>query len=183
VSFAYPLPKGTRQVVPDYACDGVTAPALPIPFRFFDPTDIWIGWAPAGYAGLWPGMTQKVFGVDYTVTGAGLEAGGTATFTSVPPAGILRVMGLRTPSRLTSVVNDGALISSAIENELDVQEMTLQELRRDVNAMIAVLNTLLALSSLASFQATYLAWFLGLPTTLPATSGQPWNDGGVLAIS
>lgn len=27
------------------------------------------------------------------------------------------------------------------------------------------------------------AYLASLPTTLPATSGQPWNDGGVLAIS
>jgi len=31
-----------------------------------------------------------------------------------------------------------------------------------------------------SFMAT---WFASLPTTLPVTSGQPWNNAGVLSLS
>lgn len=30
---------------------------------------------------------------------------------------------------------------------------------------------------------TLPAWFATLPTTLPATPGQPWNNGGTLAFS
>ncbi|WP_155774359.1 hypothetical protein [Burkholderia pseudomultivorans] len=33
------------------------------------------------------------------------------------------------------------------------------------------------------FNAIMLAWFLSLPTTLPATSGVLWNNGGTLALS
>jgi hypothetical protein len=32
-------------------------------------------------------------------------------------------------------------------------------------------------------QGNFGAWFSSLPTTLPSTAGQPWNDGGVLSIS
>jgi hypothetical protein len=35
----------------------------------------------------------------------------------------------------------------------------------------------------SAFGVAMLAWFLSLPTTLPATSGVLWNDGGTLALS
>lgn len=134
MSATYPLPKGTRQVVPDYAADGSTTVAFAIPFRFFDPTDIWVGHRAAGSTAA---FVQNTLGTDYSISGAGLEAGGTATFFAPPPAGLVRVMGLRTPSRLTNTVNDSAINSAALENELDVQEMTLQEIRRDMSALMA----------------------------------------------
>ena len=31
--------------------------------------------------------------------------------------------------------------------------------------------------------AAIIAWFASLPTTLPSTTGQPWNDGNTLAFS
>jgi hypothetical protein len=31
--------------------------------------------------------------------------------------------------------------------------------------------------------ASMIAWFAALPTTLPATAGQPWNNGGTLSFS
>lgn len=33
------------------------------------------------------------------------------------------------------------------------------------------------------FTAIMLAWFNSLPTTLPATTGVLWNNGGTLALS
>lgn len=33
------------------------------------------------------------------------------------------------------------------------------------------------------FTAFMALWFASLPTTLPAVSGQPWNNGGILAFS
>lgn len=140
MSIAYPLPKGVRQVVPDYVTDGVAIVSFPVPFRFFDPTDVFVGLQPTGSGGP---FTQAVLNVAYEISGAGLEGGGMVTFFAPPAAGLCRVMGLRTPSRLTSVVNDGAIIALALENELDVQEMTLQELRRDI-ALVAP-TTLFAL--------------------------------------
>lgn len=145
MSLQYPLPKGIRQVVPDYVADGATTVAFAIPFRFFDPTDIWVGHQPTGSTAA---FVQNVLGTDYQISGAGLEAGGTVTFFSPPPAGLVRIMGLRTPSRLTSTVNDGAIISSALEAELDVQEMTLQELRRDVSSALAALGSVFFIPTL-----------------------------------
>ena len=33
------------------------------------------------------------------------------------------------------------------------------------------------------FGQAFLTWFNALPTTLPATAGVPWNNGGTLAVS
>ncbi|MBV1707411.1 MAG: hypothetical protein KGQ37_09420 [Hyphomicrobiales bacterium] len=173
MSATYPLPKGTRQVTPDYACDGVLT-AFAIPFRFFDPTDIYVATSTTGPNG----FVQAQLGTAYTISGAGSAGGGTVNFIAPPPAGLVRVMGLRTPSRLTSVVNGGALIAAALENELDVQEMTLQELRRDINVAMA--------NALAAVQAAVLAGMIptgSLPTVLPAAPGVLWNNGGVVSIS
>jgi hypothetical protein len=35
----------------------------------------------------------------------------------------------------------------------------------------------------AAFGISMLAWFLTLPTSLPATAGVLWNNGGTLALS
>jgi len=34
-----------------------------------------------------------------------------------------------------------------------------------------------------TFSGTMAQWFASLPTTLPGTSGQPWNNGGMLSFS
>ena len=34
-----------------------------------------------------------------------------------------------------------------------------------------------------NFNAEFLVWWAGLPTTLPATAGVPWNNGGSLSVS
>ncbi|MGK8202900.1 hypothetical protein ACRS8P_29240 [Burkholderia cenocepacia] len=49
-------------------------------------------------------------------------------------------------------------------------------------------QTTVALNALATgsgpvFTALMTAWFQSLPTTLPATSGVLWNNGGILSIS
>lgn len=50
------------------------------------------------------------------------------------------------------------------------------------NQTTAALNAL-ATGSGPQFSAAMLAWFLSLPTALPATSGVLWNNGGTLALS
>lgn len=55
-----------------------------------------------------------------------------------------------------------------------------------VNALAQ--QTTIALNQIANgagpiFSALMLAWFNSLPTTLPATSGVLWNNGGTLAKS
>lgn len=50
------------------------------------------------------------------------------------------------------------------------------------NQMTNALNEL-ATGSGPQFGAAMLAWFNSLPTTLPATAGVLWNNGGTLAQS
>lgn len=54
-----------------------------------------------------------------------------------------------------------------------------------INLANQVTNALnaLALGSGPQFSAAMLAWFNSLPTSLPATSGVLWNNGGTLALS
>jgi hypothetical protein len=35
----------------------------------------------------------------------------------------------------------------------------------------------------SAFNASMVVWLASLPTTLPATAGQPWNNQGVFSIS
>ncbi|MCA8104791.1 MULTISPECIES: hypothetical protein [Burkholderia] len=50
------------------------------------------------------------------------------------------------------------------------------------NQMTTALNVL-GNGASPQFAAAMLAWFNSLPTTLPATSGVLWNNGGTLAQS
>lgn len=139
MSFQNPLPAGIRQVVPDYVSDGVQT-AFGFPFPLYDPADIVVLVAPPG-AIVGPGKTgflyQEVLNVNYTVAITSNSSGplsATVTLTAPQLTGaIIRLMSRRTPSRTTSVVNDGALMSKPFETELDVVEATMQELRRDVD--------------------------------------------------
>lgn len=45
-------------------------------------------------------------------------------------------------------------------------------------------NMRLLVAAGSTFNSTaFITWFNSLPTTLPPTSGQPWNNGGTLSFS
>ncbi|WP_186211311.1 hypothetical protein [Burkholderia gladioli] len=50
-------------------------------------------------------------------------------------------------------------------------------------ATTAFVNSSITGMSTSTFGALYLAWFNSLPTTLPASAGVLWNNGGVLSKS
>ncbi|WP_431290388.1 hypothetical protein [Burkholderia cepacia] len=50
-------------------------------------------------------------------------------------------------------------------------------------ATTAFVNSSITGMPSATFGSLYLAWFNGLSTTLPATSGVLWNNGGILSKS
>lgn len=125
MSLSNPLPRATR-MSPPYATDGVNA-TYAVPFWFIDALDLQIILTPAGGA-----PTVLINGVGYTATGAGNPGGGTVTLDAIPAAGgTVQIVGHRVPSRTTSVVNSGVVVSAALEGALDAIEATLQELRRD----------------------------------------------------
>lgn len=131
MSIAFPIPRGTRQVVPDYLSDGVST-SFPYPFYLVDPNDLYVGYCLPGETV----FTRLTFNVDYTVSGVGVAGGGDVLLDAAYPANtLIRVKGLRVPNRLTNVVNDGALQPVAFEQELDTIEFTMQEMRRDIDAV------------------------------------------------
>lgn len=151
MSFQNPLPPGIRQVVPDYVSDGVTT-AYNFPFRLWAAQDLAVlVQAPGANA-----FSALGYGVGYNVAIVG-NASATATLAAAPAAGaLIRLMGLRTPARTTSVVNDGSVQSSALEGELDAVEATMQELRRDVTSAINAAQLAALVAPIASNLASYV---------------------------
>jgi hypothetical protein len=131
MSLAYPLPRGTR-VSPIYACNGVNA-AFPVPFWFLDPLDIVVDvTSPAG------SVTRFSNQTGFTVSGANVAGGGSVLMAAPPAAGsTLQTIGCRIPSRVTSVYQGARVNGEALDADLDVVTANLQELRRDVDALIA----------------------------------------------
>lgn len=196
MSFQNPLPPGIRQVTPDYASDGVTL-VWGFPFRLWAAADLEV-LVSANGGTLW---TQLTLGVDYTVTINGVVSANVNLLVAQPRPNLIRLIGQRTPSRLTSVVNDGVIVSQAVESEFDCIEATMQELRRDANANAAALaaETARALaaeaalqnavSSLQAIATQALAFWLtgnnglSLPTVEPSTPGTFWNNGQALCVT
>ncbi len=50
-------------------------------------------------------------------------------------------------------------------------------------AIQASVNQAVTVALQAQFGADFMTWFGSLPTALPSSSGQPWNDGGTFAVS
>lgn len=173
-------------MVPDYVSDGATL-TYSFPFRLWNAVDLAVLVQAPG-AALW---TPLVNGVDFSVLLNGVISA-TVTLAHAQAAGVLiRVMGLRTPSRLTSVVNDGSVQSTPLESEFDVVEATMQELRRDISA-----ETTRAEAAEAALQANINAnaqpgpigawwteWVATLPTSEPASQGVWWFNGLIVCQS
>lgn len=175
MSLQYPLPKGTRQT-PDMLGDGAML-AFPFLFRVLDATDLAVLVKPVGSALF---GAPLVLGVDYTVQGVDVVAGGTVTFASTPGNGaVVRILGLRIPSRLTSVVNAGVVRAAALERELDALELTQQELRRDVDYAVS-LQAIFAASPFANLPVTRGQALLALKAN--ATGGMNWLDAVQAAL-
>lgn len=65
----------------------------------------------------------------------------------------------------------------------DVPPEQVQAMGNSIGSQTTTALNTLANGAGATFAATMLAWFNSLPTTLPATSGVLWNNGGTLAQS
>jgi len=175
MSFQNPLPAGIRQVVPDYVSDGATL-TWSFPFRLWAGQDLAAFWS-ADAGATWHPLT---YGTDYTVALVGTTGASVTLAVAQTASNRIRLMSVRTPARLTSVVNDGVIQSAPIESELDCIEATMQELRRDINGPFA---TAAAAAVAAAIPSALGSFWLGLPTTLPAAHGVLWNNGGVLCVS
>jgi hypothetical protein len=65
-------------------------------------------------------------------------------------------------------------------SELVAVDQTVNQIVTTVKIPVSAIVTQLPPTA---FGAAMLAWFLTLPTTLPAQSGVLWNNGGSLALS
>ncbi|MFZ1963364.1 MAG: hypothetical protein WAU78_07835 [Roseiarcus sp.] len=177
MSFQNPLPPGIRQVVPDYVSDGVTL-AWGFPFRLWAAADLSV-FVSSNAGATW---TELNNGADYTVAIVGVTAATVNLAAAQPSGNLIRLISARTPSRTTSVVNDGVVQSAPMESELDCVEATMQELRRDVDAISAgAVAAFIAANG--GFQFLYQTWLGGLPTAAPSTHGVFWNNAGLAVLS
>jgi hypothetical protein len=118
----------TTQNRVSYAGNGVTS-AFSFPYVFFDNADLVVLNVKADGT-----FTQAVLGTDYTVTGAGVDAGGTVTMTTAPAAGATLVI-YRDPALVQpqAFVDNDPLPAKAISRGYDRQTVIAQRIRELVD--------------------------------------------------
>jgi hypothetical protein len=117
-----------------YTGNGSTA-TYSVPWRFFQNADLVVQeTSPSGV------VTPIVLNVDYTVSGAGLPAGGSITLTAGNLAAGTILTILRDPSQVqqTSLPNGSPYFGSTIEAALDLLTMQVQGTRKHVNNAIQI---------------------------------------------
>lgn len=138
MSLTNPIPRGTREVTE------TTAPGQtvfgPLDFLLFDAADLALRAKLPG-ADYFSDIDPADFTVTPSAPATSWPAFPTVTLTTARPADTtLRLRGVRVPSRSTDVTRSGVLQSQAIERELDKQVATEQELRRDIDRSVNVLD-------------------------------------------
>jgi len=127
MSIDHPIIEDTRERIVTPA-NGVTS--LTVPFYFQQNDDIAL-YRRATSADSWTRLDE---GDDYSLAGANVNSGGTATLTAAANGTAqYRVLGLAVIDRLTSVIQGGSQRGLLIDKELDRQRIISQELRRDVD--------------------------------------------------
>jgi len=101
----------------EYAADGMTT-VYPAPFPFLKAADLQV----------WIGPTAKELGTDYTVSGAGMTAGGTVTFVAAPANSATVVIHRHaTIARTSDFLPGGSLRADTLNDELDRLTLSLQD--------------------------------------------------------
>lgn len=118
----FPIDPSTRRSGPYTATAGQTV--FDYDFPVLDADDLGVYQLPNGGTT----ETRLTRGTDYTVTGVGLEAGGTIVLTAGRAAGDrISIVGERTPRRATDFNEAGAFTAAALNLELDALTVVLQE--------------------------------------------------------
>ncbi len=124
-----PIPRTTRGPVDLPATAGQTV--FPFPFWLYDDEDVEVRRRLVGETEF---SAPLALGVQYTVTNLDVTGGANVVMAAGQAAGtVIRLLGLRVPTRTTSVVQGGVVRSGPLERELDLLNTTQQELRRDID--------------------------------------------------
>jgi hypothetical protein len=160
-----------------YSPGGSTV-AFAVPFKFYENNDLIV---------LVDGTT-KTLNTDYTVTGAGDDAGGTVTFTTAPASGTELVIYRSTDfTQSTDYVPNDSFPAETHELALDKLTILAQEVNDGVSRSIRIPQsdgtTLAELPAAASRASKYLVFDAnGNPTvTSEATISYPEDDVGISA--
>jgi hypothetical protein len=142
--------------------NGVTV-AFAIPYYFLLDTDIEV---------IVGGVT-KTLNVDYTVSGAGIPAGGTAFFVVPPVVGVGNVVINRTPAITQSLdtVNNQKILTKNLDNALDRGIMISQRLEREIGDVSDVVDDI-------AIQAMISVYYLGAKSADPTLD----NQGNALLV-
>ena len=89
---------------------------------------------------------------------------------------------------MTTFVDGITVINAVWLNNVDAQVQVVPNcLRFDVAQVLTNPQKAQAQANIGldttSFTVLMATWFATLPTTLPASPGQPWNNGGTLSFS
>lgn len=130
-----PIARGTRQAVLTASAGQTVFGPLDFPLFAADDVEVWIKAVAAS-------AFSKLPNDQYTATPAlpatSFPAPFVVTLSSGRTAGdIVWIKGARLGSRTTDVTRGGRILSAPLEGELDRQVATEQELRRDIDALIA----------------------------------------------
>jgi hypothetical protein len=139
-------------------------------FRAFARTDVSVTFINALLV-----STPLTLDTHFSVT---LDGSGNVTVTPIalPAApGTLVINRNSTYLQATNYPDGVSIPSSSHQNAADIAAMRDQEMRRDIDAARAILNQIVA--------GDFATWISILPTTLPATPGKIWVNGGVLCVS
>ena len=179
MSTAHPIPEDTRERIVTPA-NGVTS--ITVPFYFQQNADIGVWRRPDANAG-WTLFTE---GVNYTLTGAGVNSGGTVTL-AVAGNGTAqyRVRGDTKLDRLGSVTQGATVKGTLLDAEFDRTRLIQQEQRRDIysnaeNIAAEVANRQAAVTAEA---ATRLAADVALGERIDLIDGAAAIAASLIAIA
>ncbi len=116
------------------------------------------------------GTTGATYGVNVVITTAG---GRTETFQVLLPIGSDASIAAPTTAYAIPAAS-GALLGGSGTAQ--------QAAAVAVGTGLTLTAGTLSVST-SNFNTSIVAWWASLPTTIPSTSGQPWNNGGALSFS
>ncbi|WP_029009194.1 glycosyl hydrolase family 28-related protein [Azospirillum halopraeferens] len=159
---SFQVPRGTPRV--QYVADGVQT-AFTFPFPIFASEDLQV----------FLGAAAQDTG--FTVTGAGVTAGGTVAFAAPPPAGTPVTLRRRIPiERMTDFLESGPLPATALNREFDVLTAALQQVAADQERMLRYADTDLPAGAVLPDRANRAGRLLAFDTAGNPTARAPVDE-------